>query len=225
VNATIEGLRHLGVDLATKSGQTPERRLNVAAGAAKTVVQIEVAERSIEVVKPHQTHDAAAEPAAFGIAGWPADGLGGLHELIGLALIVLGRIAGLRAIGLGLVLGVSVAALGGGGACRQSKSGNEPDDGEVAQDRILKLVHPTTHRFPDLFSACCLSGPAMAASWLISGWLDAVQIGPQCGGDACKFHDGHFGFCPASSQLYRVVVKPRPNFDVPWSHRTLAEQR
>jgi hypothetical protein len=46
----------------------------------------------------------------------------------------------------------------------------------------LKLEHPTTHKFPDLFSACCLSGPAMAASWLISGWLDAAQIGPQCGG-------------------------------------------
>jgi hypothetical protein len=25
-------------------------------------------------------------------------------------------------------------------------------------------------------------------------------------------HDGHFRFCPANSQLYRVVVKPRRNF-------------
>ena len=34
-------------------------------------------------------------------------------------------------------------------------------------------------------------------------------MGPQCGGDSlANSHDGHFGFCPANSQLYRVVVKP-----------------
>ena len=95
MDTAIEGFGYLGVDLPTKSGQAPERGLNVAAGAAKTVVQIEMTERSIEVVEPHQPHHAAAEPDAFGITGRPADGLGGLHELIGLALIVLGRVAGL----------------------------------------------------------------------------------------------------------------------------------
>jgi hypothetical protein len=32
-------------------------------------------------------------------------------------------------------------------------------------------------------------------------------MGPQCGGDAKGYlsnsHEGHFGFCPANSQLYR----------------------
>jgi hypothetical protein len=29
-------------------------------------------------------------------------------------------------------------------------------------------------------------------------------------------HEGHFGFCPANSQFYRVVVKPPPDFGVSW---------
>jgi hypothetical protein len=28
-------------------------------------------------------------------------------------------------------------------------------------------------------------------------------------------HDGHFGFCPAKPQLYRVVVKPPRDFAHP----------
>jgi hypothetical protein len=27
----------------------------------------------------------------------------------------------------------------------------EPGDGEVAQSRVFKLKHPTTHKFPDWF--------------------------------------------------------------------------
>jgi hypothetical protein len=42
----------------------------------------------------------------------------------------------------------------------------------------LNLKHPSTHKFPDLFPA---RGPLGRAS------LDAVQIGPQCGGDTAGF--------------------------------------
>jgi hypothetical protein len=48
-------------------------------------------------------------------------------------------------------LGVGVAALGGSAADtdQEGKAG----DSEVAQDRILKLRHPSTHKFPDLLLA------------------------------------------------------------------------
>jgi hypothetical protein len=47
--------------------------------------------------------------------------------------------------------------------------------GEVAQNRILKLKHPSTHKFPELLPAVW---PALTR------WFDADQMGPHCGGDA-----------------------------------------
>jgi len=163
VDAAVERIGDLGIDLATKSGQTAERRLDVAAGAAETVVEIEMAERGVEVVEPHQTYDAAAEPDAFGVSGRAVEGLGGFDEFVGLALVVLGRIARLRRIAVGglglLILGVGVSALGKRASARDrqrrshhkicDKSGN----GEMAQNRISKLKHPSTHKFPDLLPA------------------------------------------------------------------------
>jgi hypothetical protein len=69
---------------------------------------------------------------------------------------------------------------------RQSASGrqghcrNKPGDGEVAQNRVLKLKHTTTHKFPD----CCLP---VASPDPYLGWFDAVQMGLQCGGDIGGF--------------------------------------
>ena len=100
MDAAVQASRHLGIDLAAKPGQAAERRLDVAAGAAEPVVEIEVAERGIEIVAPHQAHHAAAEPDAFRVAGRAVDGLRGLDEFVGLALVVLGGIgrrAGLAA--------------------------------------------------------------------------------------------------------------------------------
>jgi hypothetical protein len=159
VDAAVERIGDLGIDLATKSGQTAERRLDVAAGAAKTVVQIEMAKRGVEVVAPHQAHDAAAEPDAFGVSGRAVERLGGLDEFIGLALIIaarIGRLGPVRGRGLArLLLRVSVTALGesASASTRQHKSHNKSGNGEMAQDRILKLKHPSTHKFPDLLPA------------------------------------------------------------------------
>jgi hypothetical protein len=49
-----------------------------------------------------------------------------------------------------LIRRMGVAALGNGAssANQESKSG----DGELAQNRILKLKQPSTHRFPNLLT-------------------------------------------------------------------------
>ena len=178
----FSGLGDLGIDLAAKPGQAAERRLDMAAGAAEPVVEIEVTKGGIEIVEPHQAHDAAAEPDAFGVSGRAIDGLGGFDELVGLALVVpwrrrpAGRHS--RAGFARLILGVGVAALGSGASGTDQE--RKPGDGEVAQNRILKLKHPSTHKFPDLL-------PARGLAAACSGWFDAVQIGPQCGGDAAGF--------------------------------------
>jgi hypothetical protein len=67
-------------------------------------------------------------------------------------LVVLGCIGRLGRIGsTWLLVGVRVAALRSraSDADQQGKSGK----GEVTQDHILKLKHPSTHRFPDLLPA------------------------------------------------------------------------
>ena len=92
MNAAVQRLGHLGIDLAAKPGQAAKRRLDMAAGATEPVVEIEVTKGGIEIVEPHQTHDTATEPDAFGVSSRTVDGLRGLDKFIGLALVVLGRI-------------------------------------------------------------------------------------------------------------------------------------
>jgi hypothetical protein len=120
-----------------------------------------MAERGVEIVEPHQAYDAAAEPDAFGISGRAIECLGGLNEFVSLALIVAGRVGRLGcACGLArLFLRVSLAALGKSASAgdRQRWSRNKTCDksgnSEMAQNRILKLKHPSTHKFPDLLPA------------------------------------------------------------------------
>jgi hypothetical protein len=155
VNAAAERLGYLGINLPAKAGQAAEGCLDVAARAAKTVVEIEVTKSSVEIVKPHQAHHAATEPDAFGVSGRPVNGLRSLDEFIGLALIFLGGVGGLGRTGCTrlavLIRGVSVAALGN--SASDTDHEGEPGDGEVAHERMLKLKHPTTHKFPDLLLA------------------------------------------------------------------------
>ena len=90
--------------------------------------------------RPNQTH--------LGVAGRAVNGLRGFGELVGLALIVLGDVGRGRGRRLaGLVLGLGIAALGGGGADTDQQC--KPGGGEVTQNRISKLEHPSTHKFPD----------------------------------------------------------------------------
>src|SRR5438270_1506705 len=121
-NAPGKAIGHFVMDLVEEPHQAAERRLDVAAGTAEPVIEVEVAKRGIEIVAPHQHHDAATEPDAFGIAGRAVDGLLGLDKLVGLALVVFGSI---RRIGIGwlagLVLSADIAALGKGAAETKQK--------------------------------------------------------------------------------------------------------
>ena len=85
------------------------------ARATKPVVQIEVPEGGIQVVAPHQHHDAAAEPDAFRVARRTINRLRRLNELVGLSLAVLGcgvrRALTGRGRLAGLVLGPKIATL------------------------------------------------------------------------------------------------------------------
>jgi hypothetical protein len=132
----------------------------MAARAAKPVVKIEMAERGVEVVPRYQNHSPAAEPNAFGVSSRAINRLRRFHEFVGFALIVLGGIGG----GCGicrfgrLILGAKVAALGNRASDPDQKC--KPGDGEVAQNRIFKLRHPSTHKFPDLFPSEASPGRA-----------------------------------------------------------------
>ena len=139
-----EAVRHLVVDLRAKPGQAAEGGLDVPARAAETIIEVDMAKRGIEVVDPDQLHHPPPEPDAFGISGRAVDGLGRFNELVGLALIFLGRI-GCCIVGGRLAL-VLVAALGKCAA--RGKQQDQSGDGEMAQNRDLSLKHPT-HEFPD----------------------------------------------------------------------------
>ena len=145
MNLVVQAPRHLVVDLSPETGQAAEGRLDMAARAAEPIVEIEVAECGVEVVAPHQAHDAPAEPDAFRVSARAVDGLGRLDEFVGFPLIILGTV---RSGGgsLTLILRGRVAALGKSSRAEQEgKRGN----GEVTQDHMLNLKHPSTHTFPD----------------------------------------------------------------------------
>ena len=153
MDAAVKRVRDLGIDLPAKPGQAAERRLDMPAGTAETVVQIEVTKGGVEIVEPHQAHDPATEPDAFGVSRGAIDDLGGFDELVGLVLVGflgggVGRLGRIRRCFAGLFLGVRLAALGGGSSGTDQEG--KPGDGEVAQNRILKLKHTSTHKFPDL---------------------------------------------------------------------------
>lgn len=140
MNATVQRLGDLGIDLGTEAGQAAERGLDVTAGAAETVVEVEMAEGGIEVIPPHQPYHAPAEPDAFGVTGRAVDNLGGLGEFVGAALALSGVLGGsVGGLGGGLALvGGRRPALGGGAAeaGEKDKGGNGQSGGELPQDRI-----------------------------------------------------------------------------------------
>jgi len=119
----------------------------MAAGAAESVVEIEMPERGVQVVAPHQANHPAAEPDAFGVSTRAVDGLGRLDEFVGLALVVLVDVGGIGRRLAGLILGIRGAALGK----RASRSDQEGQagSGEAPQNRNSSIKHPSTHTFPD----------------------------------------------------------------------------
>jgi len=84
MDASVQAVGGLRIDVVAVQDQAAEARLDVGARAAETVVEIEMAEGGVEIVSPEQVDDAAAEPHAFRIAGRSAHRALGFGELIDL---------------------------------------------------------------------------------------------------------------------------------------------
>jgi hypothetical protein len=94
MNPSVQAFRRLWINVAL-SHNAPERGLNMLAGASKTIVQIEMAKRGVEIVAPKQSDHTAAEPDTFRVAGRTADLRRRFGEFIDPALRVFRGIGGL----------------------------------------------------------------------------------------------------------------------------------
>jgi hypothetical protein len=151
MDAVVQALWHLVVDLRAEPSQAAKGGLDVSARAAKSVIQIEMPEGGVEIVAPHQANDAAAEPDAFRVSGGAVDDLRRFNEFIGLALAVLGSVGRVARSRLARILGSWGPALGQrvANTDQEQESGN----GEMAQNRILNPKHTATHNFLDFWPA------------------------------------------------------------------------
>lgn len=149
LNAPLKGFGHLGIDCRAEPHHAAERGLDVTAGATESLVKIKMAERGIKVVAPHQADHAPAEPDTFRVSCRAVDRLRSFHELVGLALAVLGCVAG-SLLG-GCVLRPEVAALSDGGPDpdKQSKGRN----GDSLKNGNSKPGTNPTHEIPDEWRA------------------------------------------------------------------------
>lgn len=149
MDPAIEGFGDLRIDGCAEPHHAAERGLDVAAGAAEPLVQVKMAERGVKVVAPHQANHAPSQPDAFRVSGRAVDGLRGFHELVGLALAFLGRIAG----GLfgSVVLSPEIAALRDCGP--DSDKQCEGRNGNSLKNGNSKPVTNPTHEIPDEWRA------------------------------------------------------------------------
>jgi hypothetical protein len=115
------------------SHNASERGLNMLPRAAETIVQIEMAERSIKIIPPQKIDDSAAEPDALRITGRPADLRGGFGELIGPFLGILVGIAGLAGLWC-LVARLGIAALGKGPDRGRKRDRSDERDGKNTRE-------------------------------------------------------------------------------------------
>src|ERR1700722_4862208 len=99
--------------------QAAERSLDMGAGTAKTIVQIEVAKRGVQIVAPKQADHSPAEPDAFRITLRTIQRLLGFGKLIDL----LRRLVG----GRGLVGRLGIIALGESSGSKNRSRGTHYD--------------------------------------------------------------------------------------------------
>ena len=123
MDPAVKGFLNLGIDVSL-ADQATKGSLNMGAGAAETVVEIEVAESRIQVVAPKEANHAPAKPDTFGIAGRAGQNTGGLGYFVDLLLGLFGSVSG-RFLRLGW-LSVAAAAL------RESRRG-EPKSRHARQ--------------------------------------------------------------------------------------------
>lgn len=153
MDAAVEAVCNFRIDQRSEFDKTAERRLHMTAGAAELVVEIEVTERGVEIVAPHQHHDAAAKPDAFGIASRTIDRLGRLDKFVGFLLAFTGNVGRRhgRICRRLLILRANWAALGQRAANTQQQS--KAWNGETTQNRRLEPEHQSTHKVPDKLAA------------------------------------------------------------------------
>ena len=142
----IEGLSDLGINGGAEPHDAAESGLDMTAGAAEALVQVQVTERRIEVVAPHQPDHPPSKPDAFRVSRGAIDRLGRLDELVSLALAFLCYVRGSRLFG-GCVLGSKVTALSdcGPDPDKQSKGRN----GDSLKNRNSKPGTNPKHEIPD----------------------------------------------------------------------------
>ena len=149
MDAAVEGFGDLRIDGRAEAYHATERRLDMATGAAEPLVKVEMTERGVEVVAPHQANDAPSKPDAFRVASGTIDGLRGFHEFVSLALAFLGGIA--RSLLGSVVLSPQIATLG--------DSRPDPDEqgerrnGNSLKNSNSKPVTNPTHEIPDEWRA------------------------------------------------------------------------
>jgi hypothetical protein len=68
VNAAIEAFLRFRIDISLPD-QAAEGHLDMAAGAAEAIVEVEVAEGGVEVIPPEQIDYAPSQPDAFRVGG------------------------------------------------------------------------------------------------------------------------------------------------------------
>lgn len=122
----------------------------MTAGTTEPFIKVEMAERGIEVVSPHQADHAPSEPDAFRISCGAIDGLRSLHEFVGLALAIFSRICWGGLLG-SCVLGPEITALSDSGpdSDKQSKCRN----GDSLKNGNSKPGTNPTHEIPDEWRA------------------------------------------------------------------------
>lgn len=131
MDSRIQSFGRFGIDVSL-SHDTPERRLNVTAGATEAVVQFEVAEGGVEVVAPQQADHPLAEPDALGGRRRTLQGAPRLDGLVGAGLALgprgVARLTGLRRLRLrrrgSLFRRLLLGRLGEGGAEAERKKGD-----------------------------------------------------------------------------------------------------
>jgi len=148
MHARVQHFPRLGVH-RTLANEAAERRLDVAAGAAEPIVEIEVAESGVEIIVEHQADYPAPEPYAFRIGRRPAKDADGFCKFVDF-LLVFGRLARARF----LLRGLLVTALAKGRHIGQPKQGNaeqrrkitptEKAHGLVCRVRLMSPGHYNT---------------------------------------------------------------------------------
>ena len=106
---------------------TTKRRLNMASGATKPIIQIEMAEGGIKIILEEPANNISTDPDAFRIAGRTGHLLGRFGQFVGLRRVLF-RIGGLL---LGLVLvRIGLRQSRTANKCGQTEKGSGGDDAD-----------------------------------------------------------------------------------------------